>query len=66
MKNRDKYTADQILMARIGMGWYSQLRWYRLMADLGHEWAPPVVAKIEELHKDSMQKLNDFLDKEAV
>jgi hypothetical protein len=59
MSKPAKPTDEEILLARIAVGYHSQLRWYGLLRDLGHDWAGEVHDRLKTVHDRNLRELNE-------
>jgi hypothetical protein len=53
-----KFSETEKLLARLAVGFHSQLRYYRGLESCGMDWVKPVRERIEILHRENIDALN--------
>lgn len=61
-----KLSDEEKALARLEVGFHSQLRYYRLLESLGFTWASPVRKKIQEMHERNLHELNAWIAQKEI
>jgi len=54
-----KVTNEELMLARLAVGFHGPLRYYRTLESLGMDWAAPVREAIQKRHDEAMKAIDE-------